>query len=267
MQYMEVEWRSVTWYSKALAMAFFVALPFLGFWLGVRYEQAVGPRAVIVRPGGASDATTTTDGSQGSSFATSTIINRPTTIVSAQNVAVAGGREFSLKGIPDATFVIRSVARLRGALPVAVCGAGAFVYLPNPNAPNGVGTCIPGEKLLISGRPAELVVVDFEVRNESNAYVNSRFLQVFYNPETGNDIEGKLASALPALDAYGALPRSNRRTSVGFLVPEGQRQIQLVYGDYGKAAGLGESLEILLGKSVNGFIVDFPGRSIVDIPG
>lgn len=34
---MKIEWNKVTWYSKIFALALFVALPFAGFWFGVRY--------------------------------------------------------------------------------------------------------------------------------------------------------------------------------------------------------------------------------------
>lgn len=34
-----MQWRTVTWYSKLLAMALFVALPFIGFYLGARYGR------------------------------------------------------------------------------------------------------------------------------------------------------------------------------------------------------------------------------------
>ena len=37
---MKIEWNKVTWYSKILALALFVALPFAAFWLGVRYGEA-----------------------------------------------------------------------------------------------------------------------------------------------------------------------------------------------------------------------------------
>jgi hypothetical protein len=33
-----MQWNKVTWYSRYLAMILFVALPFLGFYLGIRYE-------------------------------------------------------------------------------------------------------------------------------------------------------------------------------------------------------------------------------------
>lgn len=36
---MRVVWNKVTWYSKTLAIALFVALPFIGFWLGIQYER------------------------------------------------------------------------------------------------------------------------------------------------------------------------------------------------------------------------------------
>ncbi len=34
---MKIEWNKVTWYSKALALVLFIALPFVAFWLGVGY--------------------------------------------------------------------------------------------------------------------------------------------------------------------------------------------------------------------------------------
>lgn len=36
---MAIEWQKVTWYSKLLALALFVALPFMGFYLGMKYEN------------------------------------------------------------------------------------------------------------------------------------------------------------------------------------------------------------------------------------
>jgi hypothetical protein len=36
---MKVQWNTVTWYSKLLALALFVALPFVGFWYGIQYGE------------------------------------------------------------------------------------------------------------------------------------------------------------------------------------------------------------------------------------
>lgn len=36
---MNIEWNKVTWYSKLLALALFVALPFAGFYWGARYGE------------------------------------------------------------------------------------------------------------------------------------------------------------------------------------------------------------------------------------
>ncbi len=36
---MKIEWNKVTWYSKLLALALFVALPFIGFYYGVQYNK------------------------------------------------------------------------------------------------------------------------------------------------------------------------------------------------------------------------------------
>ena len=36
-----IEWNRVTWYSKIIAMALFVALPFIGFYYGIQYGSIV----------------------------------------------------------------------------------------------------------------------------------------------------------------------------------------------------------------------------------
>lgn len=38
---MKIEWNKVTWYSKMIALALFVALPFVGFYCGIQYGKAV----------------------------------------------------------------------------------------------------------------------------------------------------------------------------------------------------------------------------------
>ena len=49
---MKVEWNKVTWYSKLVALVFFVALPFLGLYLGIKYgeaKQRVADNTMILR--------------------------------------------------------------------------------------------------------------------------------------------------------------------------------------------------------------------------
>ena len=38
-----MKFNSVTWYSKLLALVLFVALPFLGFYAGMKYQEAIAP--------------------------------------------------------------------------------------------------------------------------------------------------------------------------------------------------------------------------------
>ncbi|HUC31170.1 MAG TPA: hypothetical protein VMR99_00570 [Candidatus Paceibacterota bacterium] len=40
---MNIEWNKVTWYSKLIALALFVALPFVGFYYGVQYGKLIAP--------------------------------------------------------------------------------------------------------------------------------------------------------------------------------------------------------------------------------
>jgi hypothetical protein len=39
----KIEWNRVTWYSKLVALALFIALPFIGFWFGMQYGEVVAP--------------------------------------------------------------------------------------------------------------------------------------------------------------------------------------------------------------------------------
>jgi len=39
---MKIQWNKVTWYSKSLALALFVALPFIGFYFGEKYGEING---------------------------------------------------------------------------------------------------------------------------------------------------------------------------------------------------------------------------------
>lgn len=55
---MAIQWRKVTWYSKLLALALFIALPFAGFYLGIQYQklksaagQSIAP--AVIPPGNA----------------------------------------------------------------------------------------------------------------------------------------------------------------------------------------------------------------------
>jgi hypothetical protein len=38
---MNIQWKKVTWYSKTLALILFVALPFIGFVIGIQYGQSI----------------------------------------------------------------------------------------------------------------------------------------------------------------------------------------------------------------------------------
>ena len=53
---MKIEWSKITWYSKILALALFVLLPFAGFYLGTWYQKEITPTVV--------DKTTATSSAQ-----------------------------------------------------------------------------------------------------------------------------------------------------------------------------------------------------------
>lgn len=39
---MKIQWNKVTWYSKFIALVLFVALPFIGFYYGIKYGKLMG---------------------------------------------------------------------------------------------------------------------------------------------------------------------------------------------------------------------------------
>ena len=43
-----MKFKEVTWYSKLLALALFVVLPFIGFYVGMKYQEAVAPPNEVV---------------------------------------------------------------------------------------------------------------------------------------------------------------------------------------------------------------------------
>ena len=62
---MKIEWNKVTWYSKFIALALFVALPFIGFYYGVQYGKIVGD---IGQPPAITAASTSTVAGTGASY-------------------------------------------------------------------------------------------------------------------------------------------------------------------------------------------------------
>jgi hypothetical protein len=42
-----MKFTQVTWYYKVLALALFVALPFIGFWAGMWYQKNISPESTI----------------------------------------------------------------------------------------------------------------------------------------------------------------------------------------------------------------------------
>jgi len=43
-----MKYNQVTWYSKTLAMILFIALPFIGFYLGMKYQEGINPQTTSV---------------------------------------------------------------------------------------------------------------------------------------------------------------------------------------------------------------------------
>ena len=50
-----MKFNQVTWYSKLLALVLLVALPFLGFYAGTKYQQAIVPTDKVIDDNGSKD--------------------------------------------------------------------------------------------------------------------------------------------------------------------------------------------------------------------
>jgi hypothetical protein len=60
----KIVWNKVTWYSKLVALILFVALPFIGFWLGIGYGKTIALLGVSgTLSSGASGSSTSGSGS------------------------------------------------------------------------------------------------------------------------------------------------------------------------------------------------------------
>lgn len=120
---------------------------------------------------------------------------------------------------------------------------------------------------LTESATSALVVVDFEIINNSARDVHGRFLQMKYDliTDSGQVVE-RLTTANPNWIAYGAFPFSSKGTTVGFIIPETQNEMVLLYGNYGSPFA-NETTEDILSKTVNGLIINFTNNTFSEIQG
>jgi hypothetical protein len=261
---MQILWRRVTWYSRFLAYALFIALPFAGFWAGFRYAQVVGPLTIMVSdrsPGeNASDAA---PAANTSSTASSTLQD----ILAKHIVTIPSDKTFSFSKYPNVTFRVNAVSRADGGVPVALCGSGDFMFIRYTDIFSPPGACLDATKTLTDGSPLALAVVDLEIDNRSNAFVDGRFVQILTTRTVNGAPETDRATENPAWTSYGARPFSTKRILLGFEIPRDLEEVQLIFGDYGAAEGGNPSAEEFFGKTVGGYIVNFTAKTVTDIPG
>lgn len=264
---MKIAWNKVTWYSKLFALVIFVALPFLGFWLGLKYAELRGPLSFVAVRSSDEPATTAPPATPPAGQSQVPSADSKTDLLARNIVTISGEKSFELPGQPQVTFVIHGIRKASGGVAAEKCGSGDhFIFLRTSQLFAAQGSCVnAGEN--IDGAPTALAIVDLEIKNESNAYIDSRFLQLFYNSTGSNGEETRIAKANPPLEGYGALPRGTRRVLVGFEIPEALGSAQLTYGDYGRARAVPLSNEEFFSRSVGGFIVDFEKKTLDDIPG
>lgn len=255
---LDIRWREVTWYSKALAAALFVALPFVGFVLGMRFEAARGPlQFVAIRTGGTVPAPTSTvpapppPGGAGG------------TLLAASHYDVPADVAFTLPDYPNVTFTVKKITRAEGGVHAPKCGNdGTHFYIPHPNLFSSPGTCVDADPEARGFVPA-LVIMELAIDNRSNVFVSTRALQLFYSDGALSSI---LADAAPAWDGYGTRPFGAETLPVGFIIPASQTTAQLIYGNYGKKGAL-QRPEDFFSNTLGGYLLDFTTRTLLPLPG
>ncbi len=113
---MNIEWNEVRWYSKLLALVLFIGLPFVGFWLGIKYQELRGPLSILVS-GPVDTVATPTTSSLG--LIAEKRSSSTTNLVAQKIETVPANRDFTILDFQNVTFTIDSVHKATGGQPVA----------------------------------------------------------------------------------------------------------------------------------------------------
>lgn len=176
--------------------------------------------------------------------------------------------KLNLKEYPETEFTIRNITKAWGGVPIRGFRTSCnYLHQDQPIFIFIRDTACQETTELTESTTSALVVVDFEIINNSARDVHGRFLQMKYDLITDNgQIVERLTTANPNWIAYGALPFSSKGATVGFIIPETQNEMVLLYGNYGSPFA-NETTEDILSKTVNGLIINFTNNTFSEIPG
>lgn len=142
-----IKWSEVTWYSKTLALALFVALPFVGFYLGAQYQKIAGGIEIIgsaVSPSSSAAAQTEENNAAnqtGGQNAQGQQAVAATTTPSAPSYTVALSYPYSVswQGINGASIVLTGASLGQTALELNGQNSVAYALTLTMNVASGFG--------------------------------------------------------------------------------------------------------------------------------
>ncbi|MBI2591097.1 MAG: hypothetical protein HYW34_00225 [Candidatus Brennerbacteria bacterium] len=252
----------------------------IGFFSGYYYfSGSFEKTAIIIQPeipqNPAQTATSTTALSQPENN-TSSVQTAPsfTTVQSPANeinakilTSIDLNYQFSLKEYPETEFKIVKITKTWGGVPIrglrTPCNyveqdKPIFIFIKDI-------ACIETSKKTDNAASA-LVIAEIEINNKSGAEIYGRFLQLMYDVKNNEQSFQRLATANPNWTGYGAAPFSSKNIIIGFIIPETQNEINLLYGNYGAVLNQNDG-EALLSKTISGLTIDFAKKTFSEIQG
>lgn len=271
---MNIQWNTVTWYSKLLAVILFIIiLPTWTFYLGMRYEEiTLAPKLLSVQTISyvpirkeqidikTATTTATTTPKQ------LTAINPPTAITPkgiSLSYIYPKNTNFVINNFPDTTFSVNSIVKATGPIQdESGCNSPASsTFLKNLYMGNS-GLCM--NLSTIDNQPLALVAVDVYVSNDGATTISGNLIQLLYTVKVNGKDVTRLAQTYLPFNSYSVSPSSSRVVRVGFMVPANQNEFSLTYGYVGVKPSDGESF---FGAGQGGYTLNFLNKSIVPIQG
>lgn len=254
---MNIQWNTVTWYSKLLAAILFIAaLPVWTFYLGMRYEEVK-----IISQSRDSEMTTFVP------IEKKQLVIETATSTNQEGISLnfiyPQNTNFTIKDFPEADFKINSVVKATGSIQdESGCNSPASnAFLKNLYTGNS-GLCI--SLSTIDNQPLSLVAVDIDVSNNGAKTISGNLIQLIYMTKVNGKDVTRLAQTYLPFSSYFVNPLSSKTIRVGFMVPANQNEFSLTYGYVGVKPSSGENF---FGASQGGYIVNFLTKTLVPIQG
>jgi len=187
----------------------------------------------------------------------------------AQSVTTIGeNKTFHLKNYPGTDFILKRIALGSGGAPVPFCtcytgicdSEAKFISVKVNSQPN---SCVSVKNY--DGMIPAVLFVSFEISNNSGESVGGEFVQVLYkNIVNGKEVTRK-AQMNPPWAAFNVDAFSERTLPMGFIIPEGQEEVTIIYGNYADKYSnhYGNDFE----RTEGGFLLNLKNKTVVNTPG